>query len=132
MTTGSSRHPVRRPVQALRHSPSEERRMHGRNLDLKPYKIAILWRGDAEARQAATPQNNRFYRSSRSLARSASMPSRRSMTRSSPTRCASSCWRLMECSYGSIRSIKARPGPHSIRFCATSPREAPGSARTPT
>jgi len=36
--------------------------MHGRNLDLKPYKIAILWRGDAEARQAATPQNNRFYR----------------------------------------------------------------------
>jgi len=62
MTTGSSRHPVRRPVQGLRHSPSEERRMHGRNLDLKPYKIAILWRGDAEARQAATPQNNRFYR----------------------------------------------------------------------
>ena len=36
--------------------------MHGRNLDLKPYKIAILWRGDAEARRAATPQNNRFYR----------------------------------------------------------------------
>jgi hypothetical protein len=32
--------------------------MHGRN----PYKIAILWRGDAEARRAATPQNNRFYR----------------------------------------------------------------------
>jgi hypothetical protein len=36
--------------------------MHGRNPDLKPYKIAILWRGDADARQAATPQNNRFYR----------------------------------------------------------------------
>jgi hypothetical protein len=28
----------------------------------KPYKIAILWRGDVEARRAATPQNNRFYR----------------------------------------------------------------------
>ena len=28
----------------------------------KTYKVAILWRGDAEARQAATPQNNRFYR----------------------------------------------------------------------
>jgi hypothetical protein len=28
----------------------------------KPFKIAILWRGDAEARQAATPQNNRFHR----------------------------------------------------------------------
>jgi Domain of unknown function (DUF6815) len=36
--------------------------MHGRNLGLKPPKIAILWRGDAEARQAATAQNNRFYR----------------------------------------------------------------------
>jgi hypothetical protein len=28
----------------------------------KGRKIAILWRGDAEARQAATPRNNRFYR----------------------------------------------------------------------
>jgi hypothetical protein len=36
--------------------------MHGYSPDPKPYKIAILWRGDAEARQAATPQNNRFYR----------------------------------------------------------------------
>lgn len=26
------------------------------------YKIAILWRGDAEARRAAMPRNNRFYR----------------------------------------------------------------------
>jgi hypothetical protein len=25
-------------------------------------KVAILWRGDAEVRRAATPQNNRFYR----------------------------------------------------------------------
>ena len=28
----------------------------------KPHKVAIVWRGDAAARQAATPQNNRFYR----------------------------------------------------------------------
>ena len=28
----------------------------------KPYKVAILWRGDREARRAATPQNNRFHR----------------------------------------------------------------------
>jgi len=27
-----------------------------------PYKVAILWRGDHQARQAATPQNNRFHR----------------------------------------------------------------------
>ncbi len=36
--------------------------MHGRSLKAKHYKIAILWRGDAEARRAATPQNNRFRR----------------------------------------------------------------------
>jgi len=36
--------------------------MQGRNSNSKPYKIAILWRGDAEARRAATPQNNRFFR----------------------------------------------------------------------
>jgi uncharacterized protein DUF6815 len=30
--------------------------------DLNPYKIAVLWRGDRAARQAANPQNNRFYR----------------------------------------------------------------------
>src|SRR5215831_12932818 len=28
----------------------------------KTHKVAILWRGDAEARRAATLQNNRFYR----------------------------------------------------------------------
>jgi hypothetical protein len=36
--------------------------MRRRNPDLKPCKIAILWRGDGGARQAATPQNNRFFR----------------------------------------------------------------------
>src|SRR6516164_3994000 len=28
----------------------------------KNFKVAILWRSDREARQAATPQNNRFHR----------------------------------------------------------------------
>src|SRR6516225_1859176 len=28
----------------------------------KNFKVAILWRGDRQARQAATPQNNRFHR----------------------------------------------------------------------
>jgi hypothetical protein len=36
--------------------------MNGRNPGLRPYKIAILWRGDVEARHHATPQNNRFHR----------------------------------------------------------------------
>src|SRR5438105_12122331 len=30
--------------------------------DTTSYRIAVLWRGDREARQAATPQNNRYYR----------------------------------------------------------------------
>jgi hypothetical protein len=34
--------------------------MTGRNPDA-PYKIAILWRGDADVRRAATPSNNRFH-----------------------------------------------------------------------
>jgi hypothetical protein len=29
---------------------------------VKPYRIAIVWRGDAKARRAATPQNNRYHR----------------------------------------------------------------------
>ena len=30
--------------------------------DPKAYKIAILWRGDRDARRSATPENNRFHR----------------------------------------------------------------------
>src|SRR6266566_5768039 len=29
--------------------------------DMEPYRIAVLWRGDREARCAATPQNNRYH-----------------------------------------------------------------------
>src|SRR5579862_2956989 len=36
--------------------------MTRRKSNSKPHKIVILWRGDREARQAATPQNNRFHR----------------------------------------------------------------------
>jgi hypothetical protein len=36
--------------------------------DMKPYRIAILWRGDRDTRRAATPQNNRFYRVFKELA----------------------------------------------------------------
>lgn len=36
--------------------------MSGRSSGLKPYKVAVVWRGDAAARAAATPQNNRFHR----------------------------------------------------------------------
>ena len=30
--------------------------------EVKPYRVAVVWRGDREARRTATPQNNRFYR----------------------------------------------------------------------
>jgi hypothetical protein len=36
--------------------------MDGRRPATTSYKIAILWRGDAQARRLATPQNNRFHR----------------------------------------------------------------------
>ena len=36
--------------------------MSGRSSSLKSYKVAVVWRGDAAARAAATPQNNRFHR----------------------------------------------------------------------
>jgi hypothetical protein len=36
--------------------------MSGRDPGSESYKITVLWRGDAEARKAATSQNNRFYR----------------------------------------------------------------------
>ena len=29
---------------------------------MQPYRIAVLWRGDREARRQATPQNNRYHR----------------------------------------------------------------------
>jgi hypothetical protein len=29
---------------------------------VKPYRVAVLWRGDRETRRSATPQNNRFHR----------------------------------------------------------------------
>jgi hypothetical protein len=36
--------------------------MDGQKPNSRQYKIAILWRGDAQARRAATPQNNCFHR----------------------------------------------------------------------
>jgi hypothetical protein len=36
--------------------------MSGRDQVTQQYKIAVVWRGDAEARRVATPQNNRVYR----------------------------------------------------------------------
>jgi len=29
---------------------------------MNSYRVAVVWRGDRETRQAATPQNNRYHR----------------------------------------------------------------------
>src|SRR5205085_5822335 len=58
---GRSRHPIRRPLRPSS-APLAKRGVHRDMADTKSYKIAILWRGDREARQAATPQNNRYHR----------------------------------------------------------------------
>ena len=29
--------------------------------EVRPYRVAVLWRGDREGRRAANPQNNRFH-----------------------------------------------------------------------
>src|SRR5439155_19120767 len=39
-----------------------QRGVHRDMADTKPFRIAVLWRGNREARQAATPQNNRYHR----------------------------------------------------------------------
>jgi hypothetical protein len=31
-------------------------------INMKQYRIAVLWRGDREGRQAATALNNRYHR----------------------------------------------------------------------
>ncbi len=36
--------------------------MNGRDPGRSPFKLAIVWRGDTDARHHATPQNNRFHR----------------------------------------------------------------------
>jgi hypothetical protein len=36
--------------------------------DTKPYRVAVLWRGDHEVRRSATPQNNRYHRIFEALA----------------------------------------------------------------
>jgi hypothetical protein len=35
---------------------------------MRTARLAVLWRGDREARRNATPQNNRFYRVFQELA----------------------------------------------------------------
>ena len=94
--------------------------------------IAIVWRGDAAARKAATSQNNRFVRVFEASPRRASIPNQPSTTKTFQMWFANNCWQWTACSFGSIRSIRARRAPRSIRCCVKSPCAVHGSARIPT
>src|SRR6202049_5257897 len=55
-------------TEALKSAPGSKesarlcRRSSPMEADMESYRIAVLWRGDRDARKAATPQNNRYYR----------------------------------------------------------------------
>jgi hypothetical protein len=96
------------------------------------HKIAILWRGDREARRAATPQNNRFHRVFEALAMVGihAEPAVYADDLADEVR-----QQLLDVDGVLVwvdPSMKARRGRCSTRCCATWPRAGHGSARIPT
>jgi len=83
--------------------------MNGRNPDRSRFKIAIVWRGNIDARRQATPRNNRFHRVFEELAVIGIEAEPAVYDEVFVEKRASSCRRLMASSSGSIRSIRARP-----------------------
>jgi len=106
--------------------------MDGRNPDPKPFKIAILWRGDTEARRAATPHNNRFYRIFEELADLGIKAEPAVYDEAFADEVREQLLSADGGLCGSIRSIKERPERHLTPCCATSPHAALGSVRTRT
>jgi hypothetical protein len=106
--------------------------MNGRNPSSKPYQIAILWRGDREARRTATPENNRFYRVFEELAALGiqAEPAVYDEAFADDVREQLLAADGVLVWVDPIHQGKTAPG--WIRCCATSPRAALGSALTPT
>ena len=92
--------------------------------------IAIVWRGDREARRNATPANNRFHRIFEELA-AVGIHAEPAVYDEEfwPTKYARSCFKPTASSSGLIQSIRARHGRGSIRCCGRSPHAGLGSAR---
>jgi hypothetical protein len=103
--------------------------MHGRN-PTRPYKIAILWRGDAEARRTATPQNNRFYRVFEELSAAGIHAEPAVYDEAFEGEVREQLLAADGVLVWSIRSIRARRALCLIRCCMTSPCAGLGSART--
>ena len=87
--------------------------MNGRRIT-SPYKIAIVWRGDREARRDATPQNNRFHRIFEELAAVGIDAEPAVYDEEFADEVREQLLASTACSSGSIRSIKARRGRRSI------------------
>ena len=96
-------------------------------------KIAIVWRGDREARRAATPQNNRFHRIFEELAALGidAEPAVYDEDFADEVREQLLAADGVLVWVDPIHQGKTRDGARS-RCCATSPRAGPGSARIPT
>jgi hypothetical protein len=99
---------------------------------MERFRIAVLWRGDREARQAATPQNNRYHRVFEELAALGidAEPAVYDETFAAEVR--QQLWSATESSSGSIRSAEAGPARLWTRCCAMSRRMVHGSAPIPT
>ena len=92
-------------------------------------KLALLWRGDREARCNATPQSNRFKRVFEELATIgiSAEPAVYADEMAGEVRMS------MACSSGSIRFPRGRKtGLRSMQCCGTSRPGASGSAQIPT
>ena len=91
----------------------------------KTFKVSILWRGDAEARQSATPQNNRFYRIFEELA-AVGIHAEPGLRQAFADKVREQLLKADGVLVWVDQSTRARPEAHSTRCCATSPRAAPG------
>lgn len=97
----------------------------------KAPKIAVLWRGDAEARRTATPQNNRFHRVFEELAAIGVDAEPAVYDEEFADQVRQQLLVVDGVLVWSIPSTKGRRALHSIRCCGKSPPGL-GSVRIPT
>jgi len=92
----------------------------------KPGKIALLWRGDRQARREATAQNNRYNRIFEELAALGIEAEPAVYARRWQMKCGRNCSVATACSSGSIQFRMDKIESRSMRCCATLHRVACG------
>jgi len=100
--------------------------------DTKPFKIAVLWRGDREARQAATPQNNRYHRIFEELAALGIHAEPAIYDEAFADEVREQLLTTDGVLVWVDPSAEGKPARRSMRYCGMSHRADPGSAPTPT